>query len=155
MPCPPPGDLPTQGWNLCLLHWQVASLPSEPPGQPRASVGGVIRTHSFAIRRPVRPPCVSSLDYLPHEVELVWPFPGKHAFPLSQWCGLSGRGLLTREPTVGSQVHLLVTLVSMYSQEIWAEIAWILCRPAVYWWTHPLCFLFLLPSVGSRGHRCP
>ena len=27
----------TQGWNLCLLlllHWQVDSLPSEPPGKP-------------------------------------------------------------------------------------------------------------------------
>ena len=30
LPCPPPGDLPTQGSNpclLCLLHWQVSSLP--------------------------------------------------------------------------------------------------------------------------------
>ena len=30
LPCPPPGDLPTQGSNLCLLrllHWQVGSLP--------------------------------------------------------------------------------------------------------------------------------
>ena len=109
LPCPPPGDLPSQGWNPCLLHWQAASLPSEPPGQPGASVGGVIRTRSFAIRPPVRPPCVSSLDYLPHELELVWPFPGKHASPLSQWCSLSGRGLLQREPPFGSQVHLLVT----------------------------------------------
>ena len=24
----------TQGLNLCLLHWQVDSLPSEPPGKP-------------------------------------------------------------------------------------------------------------------------
>ena len=37
LPCPPPGDLPTQGSNLyllCLLHWQVGSLPLAPPGKP-------------------------------------------------------------------------------------------------------------------------
>ena len=37
LPCPPPGHLPTQGWNLhllCLLHWQVGSLPLVPPGKP-------------------------------------------------------------------------------------------------------------------------
>ena len=27
MPCPLPGDLPTQGSNPCLLHWQTDSLP--------------------------------------------------------------------------------------------------------------------------------
>ena len=29
LPCPPPGDFPTQGWNpslLCLLHWQAGSF---------------------------------------------------------------------------------------------------------------------------------
>ena len=37
LPCPPPGDLPTQGSNqhlLCLLQWQVCSLPLAPPGKP-------------------------------------------------------------------------------------------------------------------------
>ena len=37
LPCPPPGDLPTQGRNshlLCLLHWQVDSLLLVPPGKP-------------------------------------------------------------------------------------------------------------------------
>ena len=34
LPCPPPGDLPTQGLNLCLLHWQESSLPPPPPGKP-------------------------------------------------------------------------------------------------------------------------
>ena len=37
LPCPPPGDRPTQGLNpplLCLLHWQVSSLPLAPPGKP-------------------------------------------------------------------------------------------------------------------------
>ena len=36
-PCPPPGDLPTQGLNsyiLCLLHWQAGSLPLVPPEKP-------------------------------------------------------------------------------------------------------------------------
>ena len=35
--CPPPGDLPDQGSNphlLCLLHWQVGSLPLVLPGKP-------------------------------------------------------------------------------------------------------------------------
>ena len=37
LPCPPPGDLLTQGSNLCvsLLHWQVASLPLMPLGKPK------------------------------------------------------------------------------------------------------------------------
>ena len=32
-----PGIFPNQRWNpsvLCLLHWQVGSLPAEPPGKP-------------------------------------------------------------------------------------------------------------------------
>ena len=36
LPCPPPGDLPTQwsNWHLfCLLNWQVGSLPLAPPGK--------------------------------------------------------------------------------------------------------------------------
>ena len=27
------GIFPTQGWKLHILHWQVDSLPSEPPGK--------------------------------------------------------------------------------------------------------------------------
>ena len=37
LPCPLPGDLPTQGRNLhllCLLHWRVGSLPLAPPAKP-------------------------------------------------------------------------------------------------------------------------
>ena len=36
LPCPPPGDLPNQGLNLCLLcllHFQVVSLPLTWPGK--------------------------------------------------------------------------------------------------------------------------
>ena len=29
----------TQGLNLCLLHWQVDSLPTEPPGKPSLTWG--------------------------------------------------------------------------------------------------------------------
>ena len=35
--CPPPGDLPDpeiEPTSLCLLHWQVGSLPLVPPGKP-------------------------------------------------------------------------------------------------------------------------
>ena len=37
LPCPPPGDLPHPGTefvSLCLLQWQVDSLPLAPPGKP-------------------------------------------------------------------------------------------------------------------------
>ena len=37
LPCLPPGDLPNPGiepTSLCLLHWQVGSLPLAPPGNP-------------------------------------------------------------------------------------------------------------------------
>ena len=40
LPCPPPGIFPTQVLNpclLCLLHWQVDSLPLSPSGKPRTS----------------------------------------------------------------------------------------------------------------------
>ena len=41
LPCPSPGNLPTQGLNpclLCLLHWQMGSLPLAPPG--KLTLGG-------------------------------------------------------------------------------------------------------------------
>ena len=38
IPCPFPGDLPNPGINtvflICLLHWQVGSLPLSPPAKP-------------------------------------------------------------------------------------------------------------------------
>ena len=37
LPCPPSGDVLTQGSNLpllCLLHWQAGSLPLAPPRKP-------------------------------------------------------------------------------------------------------------------------
>ena len=37
-PVPPSFDLPDPGSNpslLCLLHWQVGSLPLAPPGKPK------------------------------------------------------------------------------------------------------------------------
>ena len=35
------GIFPTQGSNLCLLHWKVGSLLSEPPGKPHLLHTGV------------------------------------------------------------------------------------------------------------------
>ena len=40
LPCSPPGALPTQGSNPCLLHllhWQAGLLPLVPPGKPPIS----------------------------------------------------------------------------------------------------------------------
>ena len=34
LPFPSPGDLPTQGLNACLLHWQAGSLPLSHLGSP-------------------------------------------------------------------------------------------------------------------------
>ena len=34
LPFPPPGDLPNQGLNRGLLHWQADSLPLHHPGSP-------------------------------------------------------------------------------------------------------------------------
>ena len=37
LPIPTPGDLPDPGIqpaSLCLLHWQMDSLPLAPPGKP-------------------------------------------------------------------------------------------------------------------------
>ena len=34
LPFPSPGDPPDPRLNLGLLHWQVNSLPTEPPGKP-------------------------------------------------------------------------------------------------------------------------
>ena len=50
LPCSPPGDLTNPGIepkSLCLLHWQVSSLPLAPPGKPRLIVG----THSIFIHK--------------------------------------------------------------------------------------------------------
>ena len=38
LPCPPPGVIPNLGSKLCLLcllRWQVGSLPLVPPGKPK------------------------------------------------------------------------------------------------------------------------
>ena len=42
--CPLPGDLPPQGSNphlLCLLDWQVGSLPLAPPGKPLLAINSL------------------------------------------------------------------------------------------------------------------
>ena len=51
LPCPLPGDLPNTGMEphlLCLLHWQVGSLPLVPPGKPCRviQISGIFRSLS-------------------------------------------------------------------------------------------------------------
>ena len=38
LPFPSPGNLPNQGLNLCLLHWQVYSFPLSHQGSPCLSI---------------------------------------------------------------------------------------------------------------------
>ena len=64
LPCPFPGDLPNPGKRhnpslLCLLHWQVGSLPLAPPGKPSRSNRGNGRG------RAIQPVCISSLGLYP------------------------------------------------------------------------------------------
>ena len=60
LPCPPPGNLSNQEFNLLLfflLHWQVGSLLLVPPGKPSCSVmSDSLRTHGL---QHTRLPCPS------------------------------------------------------------------------------------------------
>ena len=83
------GIFPTQGLNLyllCLLHWQVGSLPLAPLGKPlhlrfssvqcsHSVVSDSLRPHGL---QHARSPCPS-------------PTPGVYpnSYPLSQWCHLT------------------------------------------------------------------
>ena len=55
LPCPPPGLFLTQGLSLrllCLLLWQVGSLPLAPPEQPFTLVpGGTLTNLQHQMRR--------------------------------------------------------------------------------------------------------
>ena len=47
LPFPTPGDLPDPGIEpsfLCLLHWQLSSLPLVPPGKPHLMVLGTVNS---------------------------------------------------------------------------------------------------------------
>ena len=58
LPRPPAGILPAQGSNLRLfhlLHWQVGSLPVEPPGKPISLLS-----------------CLLSIYYVASVVQSVW-----------------------------------------------------------------------------------
>ena len=49
LPCPSPGNLPNPGLNsclLCLLHWEVGSLPLVPSGKPKAQFTYLQNGHS-------------------------------------------------------------------------------------------------------------
>ena len=52
LPCPPPGDLPNPGTEphlLCLLHWQVGSLPLAPPGKPSSCIYAIKCQNSLSL----------------------------------------------------------------------------------------------------------
>ena len=56
LPCPPAGDLPDPGiephislFLLCVLHWQVGSLPVAPPGKPTYNIYNYIYFFSLCI----------------------------------------------------------------------------------------------------------
>ena len=49
LPCPPPGDLPTQGLNPCLLNPLPWHLPLAPPGKPLSYTYIHLFSHSFPI----------------------------------------------------------------------------------------------------------
>ena len=56
--CLPPRDFPTQGSNprcLCLLHWQMGSLPLAPPGSPIKSLGWKIELMKCEASKVCRP----------------------------------------------------------------------------------------------------
>ena len=45
------GIFPIQGWNprlLCLLNWQVGSLPLAPPGKPLSLLHSLLKQHSLS-----------------------------------------------------------------------------------------------------------
>ena len=56
LPCAPSRDLPDPGSNLhllCLLHWQVGSLPLAQPGKPpRVFSSAAIQKHPFFAAQP-------------------------------------------------------------------------------------------------------
>ena len=82
LPFPPPGDLPSPEIKpqlLCLLHWQVDSLPPYHLASPKRDVQFSCSVVSDSLRphesQHARPPCPS-------------PTPGVHSNsrPSSQWC---------------------------------------------------------------------
>ena len=48
LPSPPPGDLPSQGSNLGLLHWQAGSLPLSHRGSPSCELWSPRRWEKMA-----------------------------------------------------------------------------------------------------------
>ena len=49
LPCPSPGDLPDprDQNHICLLHWQVGSLPLAPPGEPKSPL--IYKDHYYTL----------------------------------------------------------------------------------------------------------
>ena len=51
LPFPSPGIFPTQGLNLCLLHWQADSLPVSQQGSPRAHESRDNEAHTLQLEK--------------------------------------------------------------------------------------------------------
>ena len=79
----------------------------------------------------------------------VWSFTRKvSVFPLLESPGAGyPQGLYCLQP------HR--TVITTYSQEIWADTTHHLHTRDFCKWTYILCSFFLFPLVGSGGHCCP
>ncbi|XP_040111253.1 uncharacterized protein LOC120874167 [Oryx dammah] len=86
-PCPPPGDLPTQGWNshlLRLVPWRVFFffffLPLGPSGKPTSGISVSVAIHLSFIHPPfhlsIYIPLHLSSSYLPTYLAIKYVLPG-------------------------------------------------------------------------------
>ena len=74
LPCPSSGDLPSQGSSsplLCLLHWQVCSLPLVPSEKP-------LFTSAAAAKSLQSCPTLRSRRRQPTRLPRPWDSPGKN-----------------------------------------------------------------------------
>ena len=86
LPCPPPGDLPTQRLNLSLLHllhWQAGCLPLVPPGKPwlYSEVKLLSHVRLFATPWTITNQAPSSMGFSRQEYCSGLPFPSPGDLP--------------------------------------------------------------------------
>ena len=91
LPCPPARIFPTQGSNscvLCVLHWQVGSLPLTPPGRSRQNLRNIQKCIYVAH---------SCTGWQPSTIDLNWACPAICiclGSSESCWSGMSSAGWL-------------------------------------------------------------
>ena len=82
LPFPSLEDLPTQGSNPRLLHWQVGSLPLSLQGSPSRGVGGCTHLLLYSPETPVQVESWGRCAFSDHwakgglELSLILPLPG-------------------------------------------------------------------------------